>query len=225
MYSCIHHSCIQKNKNTSPTKKIPSSPCNHSFHPVPLEYHHKGIRKNLTEHHPIVKACISGDRQAQRQLYEQMKDKMFVLALRYADNRQDAEDILQEGFVKVFRDLHQYKGLGSLEGWIRKVILNVALKHIKQKRRDFFIEPIGENDFKDEIETESFFSDDLIKNVLAMMQQMPAGFRTVLNLYILEGYSHQQIAAELNISVGTSKSQFSRAKQHLRALLDKSLTR
>lgn len=179
----------------------------------------------MTEHHPIVKACISGDRQAQRQLYEQMKDKMFVLALRYADNRQDAEDILQEGFVKVFRDLHQYKGLGSLEGWIRKVILNVALKHIKQKRRDFFIEPIGENDFKDEIETESFFSDDLIKNVLAMMQQMPAGFRTVLNLYILEGYSHQQIAAELNISVGTSKSQFSRAKQHLRALLDKSLTR
>lgn len=150
---------------------------------------------------------------------------MFVLALRYADNRQDAEDILQEGFVKVFRDLHQYKGLGSLEGWIRKVILNVALKHIKQKRRDFFIEPIGEKDFKDEIETESFFSDDLIKNVLAMMQQMPAGFRTVLNLYILEGYSHQQIAAELNISVGTSKSQFSRAKQHLRALLDKSLTR
>lgn len=150
---------------------------------------------------------------------------MFVLALRYADNRQDAEDILQEGFVKVFRDLHQYKGLGSLEGWIRKVILNVALKHIKQKRRDFIIEPMGEKDYKDEIETESFFSDDLIKNVLAMMQQMPAGFRTVLNLYILEGYSHQQIAAELNISVGTSKSQFSRAKQHLRALLDKSLTR
>jgi RNA polymerase sigma-70 factor (ECF subfamily) len=179
----------------------------------------------LTEHHPIVKACISGDRQAQRQLYEQMKDKMFVLALRYADNRQDAEDILQEGFVKVFRDLHQYKGLGSLEGWIRKVILNVALKHIKQKRRDFIIEPMGEKDYKDEIETESFFSDDLIKNVLAMMQQMPAGFRTVLNLYILEGYSHQQIAEELNISVGTSKSQFSRAKQHLRALLDKSLTR
>lgn len=179
----------------------------------------------MSEHHPIVKACIRGDRQAQRQLYEQLKDKMFVLALRYADNRQDAEDILQEGFVKVFRDLHQYKGLGSLEGWIRKVILNVALKYIKQKRREFFIEPIGEKDFKDEVETESFFSDDLIKNVLAMMQQMPAGFRTVLNLYVLEGYSHQQIAEELNISVGTSKSQFNRAKKHLKELLDKSLTR
>ncbi len=150
---------------------------------------------------------------------------MFVLALRFADNRQDAEDILQEGFVKVFRDLPQYKGLGSLEGWIRKVILHVALQYVKQKKKWLFIEAIGEKDFKEDVETETFFDDDLIKNVLAMMQQMPIGFRTVLNLYVLEGYSHQQIAATLNISIGTSKSQLNRAKKHLRELLEKNLMR
>lgn len=172
----------------------------------------------------ILEACKRGDRLAQRQLYERLKGKMFVLCLRYADNREDAEDILQEGFVKVFRDLGQFKGEGSLEGWIRKVILNAALQHLKNKKRAFSFEEFKDFEDLEETEEETFFSEDLVKTILTLMQKMPTGFRTVLNLYILEGYTHAQIAQEIGISPGTSKSQLNRAKKYLKDMLDKSLT-
>ncbi len=174
----------------------------------------------------LVKRCIRGDRMAQRALYERYKSKMFVLCLRYANSYEDAEDILQEGFVTVFRDLKQFKGTGSLEGWIRKVILNIALQHIKKQKirkssLDYMewehllttAEPVGMD-----------YDQEMVKKILKLMHKMPPGFRTVLNLYILEGYTHQQIADELQISVGTSKSQLNRAKRFLRDLVEKSLT-
>ncbi len=163
---------------------------------------------------------------AQKALYLRYKNKMFVLCLRYANSREDAEDILQEGFVKVFRDLHQYKGAGSLEGWIRKVILNVALQYIrKQKTWQPQLMPdisMFENKLPSETEGETF-DRELVRQVLHLMQQMPVGFRTVLNLYIMEEYSHQQIAEELGISIGTSKSQLFRAKAFLKELVEKTI--
>lgn len=174
----------------------------------------------------ILDACRSGDRFAQRRLYEHFKGKMFVVCLRYAYNRHDAEDILQEGFVKVFRDLHQYKGVGSLEGWIRKVILNTALQYIRQQKSLLNTVDFDQQAFQ--IREEDSPEDDhqeMARLLLRLMHEMPPGFRTVLNLYILEGFSHQEIADELQISVGTSKSQLNRAKAFLKGLLEKSLAK
>ncbi len=163
---------------------------------------------------------------AQKALYQRHKNKMFVLCLRYANNREDAEDILQEGFVKVFRDLHQYSGTGNFEGWVRKVILNTALQYIRrQKQLKLQLTPEfekWENVLTVDAEEEPF-DKELVKKILHLMQHMPIGFRTVLNLYVMEGYSHQQIADELDISVGTSKSQLNRAKKHLRELVVKTI--
>lgn len=152
---------------------------------------------------------------------------MFGVCLRYAGNRHDAEDWLQEGFIRVFRDLPQYKGMGSLEGWIRRVIVNTALQNIKQHKRRLLEEGNFYNErHQDDDDTDSVFdTENTPQALIHLMQQMPVGFRTVLNLYVLESYSHQQIAEELGISVGTSKSQLNRAKAYLRSLLEKNLTR
>lgn len=171
--------------------------------------------------------AAAGNRDAQRRLYEHFKAKMFGVCLRYAGNRHDAEDWLQEGFIRVFRDLPQYKGLGSLEGWIRRVIVNVALQNIKQQKRRLLEEDhFRQEQHPEEEELPSVFdTENTAQALVHLMQQMPAGFRTVLNLYVLENYSHQQIAEELGISVGTSKSQLNRAKAYLRSLLEKNLVR
>lgn len=180
----------------------------------------------MSENTDIIGQCVRGDRTAQKALYQQYKNKMFVLCLRYASTRQDAEDMLQEGFVKVFRDLPQYKGAGSLEGWIRKVILNTALQHLRKQKQNnqWLTDDFGplENHFSTEHDEEPF-DRDLVKKILHLMQIMPTGFRTVLNLYVMEEYSHQQIADELGISVGTSKSQLNRAKAYLRELVEKTI--
>ncbi len=150
---------------------------------------------------------------------------MFAVCLRYADKREDAEDMLQEGFVQVFKDLSQFKMLGSFEGWMRKVVVNVALQYIRRQKRNpqtSTFEHWDELDYAEELD-ENLFSEDMIKIVLYYIQKMPTGFRTVLNLYVLEGYSHEQIGQMLGISVGTSKSQLSRAKVYLKNMLDKSL--
>ncbi|MEZ4964737.1 MAG: RNA polymerase sigma factor [Saprospiraceae bacterium] len=178
----------------------------------------------MSAEHPqhLLKACLKGDRRAQRQLYEQYKGRMFSLCLRYADSRHDAEDWLQEGFLKVFRDLDQFRSDGPFEGWMRKVILHTILENLRRQKRLFptiatdNLEHLPEEEAPDR-EGEAA----LAQQVLAGLRQLPPGFRTVLNLYILEGYTHAEIATELGISVGTSKSQLMRAKAHLKTLLEK----
>jgi len=171
----------------------------------------------------ILQACKKGGRSAQKQFYEHFKDKMFVLCLRYAGSREDAEDVLQEAFVKVFRDLHQYKGLGSLEGWVRKVVLHVALHALRCKMDAPGTVELEKVAWKMEDEPPAFEEGPPAKSLIKLMQQMPPGFRTVLNLYVLEGYTHPQIAEALGISEGTSKSQLNRAKAFMKNLLQKNL--
>lgn len=172
----------------------------------------------------LLQACRKGDRKAQRQFYELYKDKMFVLCLRFADTREDAQDLLQEGFVKVFRDLHQYNGMGSLEGWVRKVILNVALLYVRKQKKA--LQPLELKEWDGPDETDFLAFPDLTTGemLIRLMQHLPIGFRTVLNLYVLEGYTHPQIAQALGISEGTSKSQLSRAKVLLKKMLEQKLT-
>ncbi|MBK6995022.1 MAG: RNA polymerase sigma factor [Lewinellaceae bacterium] len=172
---------------------------------------------------PNLQACLSGDRLAQKHFFECFKGKMFALCLRYANSREDAEDILQEGFVKVFRDLNQYTGAGNFEGWVRKVFVNTALQHLQKQKKNLITMELDGQDFPDEPET--YLSDEPpAKNMIRILQQLPTGYRTIFNLHILEGYSHPEIAEILDISVGTSKSQLLRAKVHFRKLLEGSLT-
>lgn len=170
---------------------------------------------------PNLQSCIKGDRLAQKQFFERFRGKMFALCLRYARSREDAEDILQEGFVRVFRDLHQYSGVGNLEGWVRKVFVNSALQHIQKRKKELPTVEFNDIDIPDE--PAPYPSDEPpAKNMIRILQQLPDGFRTVFNLHILEGYSHPEIAEILGISVGTSKSQLLRAKAHFKRLLEKS---
>lgn len=172
---------------------------------------------------PNLQACIRGDRLAQKAFFERYKGKMFALCLRYANSREDAEDVLQEGFVKVFRDLHQYTGGGNLEGWVRKVFVNTALQHLKKQKRTPTTTELDGQDFPDDAEP-VHGDEPPAKNMIRILQQLPPGFRTIFNLHVLEGYSHPEIADILGISVGTSKSQLLRAKAHFRKLLESSLT-
>ena len=174
----------------------------------------------------ILEDCKRGERLAQQQFYERCKGKMFVMCLRYANNREDAEDILQEGFIRVFRDLPQYRGEGNLEGWVRKVILNTALQYIRRQKGALKMMELDGLEYKLGDETPVFEEgESTTQGLIKLMQKLPPGFRTVLNLYVLEDYSHLQIAEELGISVGTSKSQLNRAKVFMKNLLEKNLTR
>jgi len=172
---------------------------------------------------PNLQACIRGDRLAQKAFFERYRGKMFALCLRYANSREDAEDVLQEGFVKVFRDLHQYTGVGNLEGWVRKVFVNTALQHLQKQKRTPTTTELDGQDFPDDAEP-VHGDEPPAKNMIRILQQLPPGFRTIFNLHVLEGYSHPEIADILGISVGTSKSQLLRAKAHFRKLLESSLT-
>jgi RNA polymerase sigma factor (sigma-70 family) len=173
---------------------------------------------------PNLHACLRGERLAQKQLFEQFKGRMFALCLRYADSREDAEDILQEGFVKVFRDLPQYSGAGNFEGWMRKVFVNTAMQHLQRQRRMPMLSELDGQDFPDDTDPFVFRDEAPARNMIRILQQLPPGFRTIFNLHVLEGYTHPEIADILGISVGTSKSQLLRAKAHFRKLLEGSLT-
>ena len=173
---------------------------------------------------PNLQACLHGDRIAQKQFFERFKGRMFALCLRYANSREDAEDVLQEGFVKVFRDLKQYTGAGNFEGWMRKVFVNTALQHLQRQKKSLVTLELDGQDFPDD-EPEPYLGDQPpAKNMIRILQQLPPGFRTIFNLHVLEGYSHPEIADILGISVGTSKSQLLRAKAHFKKLLESSLT-
>lgn len=135
------------------------------------------------------------------------------VCLRYAKNQAEAEDILQDGFVKVFSNMHKFQPYGSFEGWVRRIFVNTAIEYYRQRRR-FMINDI-------ELENQDFeFGDDVVdkmaaEEIIALIKDMPDGYRMVFNMYAIEGYSHKEIADELGISVGTSKSQYSRARSYL----------
>jgi RNA polymerase sigma factor (sigma-70 family) len=147
---------------------------------------------------------------------------MYGLCLRFADSPQDAEDLLQEAFIRVFRDIGKYSGQGSLEGWVRRVVLHTALEYIKKcKRRD----PTEDLELAVNLADKDPGGNDPYEpgRLVRLLQGLPPGFRAVINLYVVEERSHEEIARELGIAVGTSKSQLLRAKAFLRRLIDKTL--
>ena len=176
---------------------------------------------NQAEHH-IIKGCIKGDRHAQNQLYLKYKNQLYGICLRYARNREEAQDLLQEGFIRIYTDLYQYRPIGSFYGWLRKVMVNVALQHIRRRKKLFPVINIEEI-AQIASEEEDVFVRFRTKALVNMIQRLPDGYRAVFNLYVIEGYSHKEIAEQLNISESTSKSQLSRAKSTLRVMIEKNI--
>lgn len=166
----------------------------------------------------IVNGCIQKNALAQEYLYKKFSRKMMGVCLRYSDSQEEGEDVLQNGFISVFENIGSFKGTGSLEGWIRKIMTNTALTHIRKNKK------LKQNIALDSVEfalPSSNYSNEnfAVKDLLKIIQTLPPGFRTVFNLYAIEGYSHKEIGEMLDISEGTSKSQYSRAKSHLQKII------
>lgn len=159
--------------------------------------------------HEIVKQCIDNNRAAQEHLYRLYASKMYAVCLRYSKNSEEAKDILQDGFIKIFDKIHQFKNTGSLEGWIRKIIVNTALENFRKKIKYQDIELLP--DIKEEME-EEFEPAITLDEMYKLVHNLPERYRMVFNLYVFEEMSHKDIANAMGITEGTSKSDLSRAR-------------
>jgi RNA polymerase sigma factor (sigma-70 family) len=176
---------------------------------------HTGSMKDYT----LVNDCVKGSQRAQKTLFEKFAPKMLAVCQRYAKNTEEAEDILQDGFVKVFMKLKDFKQEGSLEGWIRRIMVNTALDQIRKNGRflgDTDVDAVGYKLDSNDFIAENLMAEDLMK----LIRSLPDGYRTVFNLFAIEGYSHAEIGEMLGVTESTSKSQYSRARAHLREQLE-----
>ncbi len=172
--------------------------------------------KQLNTDIALVKDCLRGDINSQRKFYLRFAPKMLGVCMRYSNSKSDAEDILQEGFMKVFMALHQFNETGSLEGWVRKIIVNVALQYLRKRKIVF--EPLKEVEtmYVSDYSNDRIFQRFEVQDLLEMMNFLPSGAKVVFNLYVFEELSHKEIAEKLNITIGTSKSQLFKARNLLR---------
>lgn len=172
----------------------------------------KYIRR-LTSEEDLIKGCIKEVSSCQQELYNRYAGKMLVVCKRYARHHQEAEDILQDGFIKVFDKIGQFNFQGSFEGWVRKVMVNTALKNYR--KCSFKREDIGVSDYYDQ--PVDSVAAELIgeRELLDLIANLPEGYRLVFNLYAIEGYSHKEIGEMLNINESTSRSQLTKARKML----------
>lgn len=168
----------------------------------------------------LVKACKSGDRRAQHQLYTQYAKAMYNICLRMVRNEADAEDLLQNAFIDVFTKIDSFRYESTIGAWIKRIVINTCINHFKKRRLDTqeWDERIADQPM---VETPGEYEDRKlsVKRIQSAMEQLPTGYRTVFSLYLLEGYDHKEIAQVLEISEATSKSQYSRAKRKVRQLI------
>ncbi|CAK7072248.1 RNA polymerase sigma factor [Parabacteroides sp. APC149_11_2_Y6] len=162
----------------------------------------------------LIESCKKGERLAQKELYDTYSRKMMGVCLRYVNDRETARDLLQDGFVKVFTSMDSYTGLGSFEGWLRKIFVNCALEYLRKS--DVLREAADLDNSAELVNPDSsVISEMSAAELMKLVQQLPAGFRAVFNLFAIEGYSHKEIGEMLDITESTSRSQFTRAKQLL----------
>jgi len=168
----------------------------------------------------ILHGCLKNEAAAQRELYNRYSPKMLAVCYRFAHNREDAEDMLQEGFIKVFSQMHTFQNKGAFEGWIRRIIVHTCINNLKKNKR--FNESLDiVHAHGVQVREESVPSIVQAKQVVECIRILPIGYRTVLNLYAIEGYSHKEISDMLDIEESTSRSQYTRAKQMLEDILIK----
>ncbi len=192
----------------------------------------------MNDEKKLINRCKNGDYDAQKILFEKYSRVMMGICMRYVKDKYAAEDIMQDGFIVIYTKIGQYKGLGSFEGWMKRIMINLSLKYLKNKSKNYFYE-IGEieqtsNLLNSKREEEQNVNIDFgnIKSVILNTEisqheifdavaELPDGFRTVFNLYSIEGYKHKEIAKELGISINTSKTQLLRARKQLQKKLYK----
>jgi RNA polymerase sigma factor (sigma-70 family) len=167
----------------------------------------------------LVSRCLEKDPLAQKHLFEYYSKRMMGVCLRYSTDREEAQDVLQMGLIKVFEKLEMYDRKGSLEGWIRKIIVNTALDNIRKHKKLLLNVAIDKVEYQLDSHHETVIEALSAQDLLIVIQKMPLGFKTVFNMYVIEGYSHKEIAEALGVTVGTSKSQFSRARAYLQKIL------
>lgn len=165
----------------------------------------------------IIQGCRQDDPKAQKAFYDRYAPKMFGVCKRYIKGREDAEDLLIEGLFKAIDNIHTYSGNGSFEGWVRRIMVNECLMFLRKKHPLKLSIEVHPTDAPTKVSIE----DDLAaRDILKLLDQLPTGYRTVFNLYVIEGYKHREIAEELGISINTSKSQLILAKKKMQALLE-----
>ena len=172
------------------------------------------------EEQELITLCKSGKAKAQKVLYERYATKMFRVCFRYVKIEADAEDVLINAFMKVFKNIHkfEYRGKGCLEGWIRRIMVNEALMHLRKNNNFNLVSESYAHSLDANIEYDSKFA---AEEIYALILKLPTGYRTVFNLYVIEGFSHKEIAEQLGVSVSTSKTQLHKARNQLQKLLVK----
>jgi len=176
------------------------------------------INKSATED-TIIEGCRKRNSLCQKELYEKFSDKMYGVCLRYVKDRDTAQDILVQGFLKVFDKISQFKNEGSFEGWIRRIMVNESLSYLR-KNKSMYMEVELEYAER-EPDFQALENTLEAEELMEMISVLPVGYRTVFNLYAIEGYSHKEIGEMLGINENTSKSQLSRARKHLQQMLAK----
>ncbi|MBN8719097.1 RNA polymerase sigma-70 factor, ECF subfamily [Hydrobacter penzbergensis] len=168
----------------------------------------------------IIAGCLHNDSAAQRELYNRFSPKMLSVCYRFAQSREDAEDMLQEGFIKVFTQIHTFQNKGAFEGWIRRIVVHTCINFLKKNKK--FNERV-DLDYATmvEVREETIPSIMQARQIIECIRLLPIGYRTVLNLYAMEGYSHKEIGMMLDIEESTSRSQYTRAKSMLETILVK----
>jgi len=179
----------------------------------------------------IIRQCKKGDAKAQEYIYNEYSSVLYSICLRYMKNRTKADDVLQDAFVIIFTKIKQYKNKGSFEGWVKRITVNTALMQLRKDKKDGFtefVENLKKEEKKESLELDINNKKSVIENakfsqteIFETIQELPEGFRTVFNLYVIDELKHKEIAKELNISVGTSKSQLMRARNKIEKILYK----
>ncbi len=186
----------------------------------------KGSRKSsllLNENEEIlIKGCIKGDRLSQNKLYEKFSAKMFAVCFRYSRSREDAEDTFHEGFMKIFENIQHFKREGSFEGWIRRIMVNTAINKYKKNSNLYSLVNIDDT-IIDGFDTDDIFSQIGTKELINMVRELSPRYQMVFNLYVFEGLKHKEIAEQLDISEGSSKSNLSDARLILQRAVNNSL--
>ena len=187
---------------------------------VQLEQVTMSLTTEMREDTTLVTACLKGDPRAQKTFFEKFAPKMFAVCLRYMGDSDDAQDTLQDGFVKVFSKLADFKNEGVLEGWIRRIIVNTCLDAIRKNQKTKFDVSISDVEYQLEYNDTGLQSLEL-EELMNLVQSMPNGYRVVFNMFAIEGYSHKEIGEQLGINENTSKSQYLRARAFLRERIEK----
>lgn len=183
-----------------------------------------GKQDNLKNEQDIIYACIQRDPNAQKLLFNQYAGKLLGVCARYCPNMEDAKDALHEGFIKIFYQIDRFKGGSKLETWMTRIMINTAIDHFKKGLKFTFLDEDEMQSLDEQVFIESQEEEEIpLTRLYEIISSLPHGYRMIFNLYAVEGYTHAEIAKELDISEGTSKSQLARARKHLQKIIKEEL--